>query len=499
MDWRFLLPETASRRVGFLEPVAADEWRVLGDAGAERVDASRTSTDLGVLVISGDVDPSRLPDHRWVLVRLHRRWLRAPWGPTSRAGWVRDLEKSGHDVIRTYWHAPNRERCSYIVPLGDRVAVSAMLRRHQGVRWGFLKSLVARAVNRLGLNGWVARDLTLVAGRKTATGASEPAFPGLPRLSTAPAARLLVTPWEEASRHVVCLYIDPGTRTMTGVAKLPRRPGDVSGISREAAVLTEVAGRTDALRDRIPRVVQLSTDGARSFLLETAVPGELVGPEAVRARGERLVEAGLEFVGRLPVSGSTDAEPSWFTRLVENPLEGVAQRVDLPTARDLVDRTIERLHPLRTASLPLVFEHGDLGHPNLLYDGRHLGAVDWERAEAQGLPCGDLVFFLQYVSEARLSTFERAGQLQAFDLAFTGPEAWATPWFRRYAKKLGVDRDLVPCLVLATWARCAAGLLRRLEPEPGREPTTSLTTTFVSDRDYALWLHALERFDRLAC
>ena len=37
-------------------------------------------------------------------------------------------------------------------------------------------------------------------------------------------ARLLLTPWFEASRHVVCLYFDGATKAMCGVAKVPRRP-----------------------------------------------------------------------------------------------------------------------------------------------------------------------------------------------------------------------------------------------------------------------------------
>ena len=53
----------------------------------------------------------------------------------------------------------------------------------------------------------------------------------------------------------------------------------------------------------------------------------------------------------------------------------------------LVERTLDALRPLRDAGLPLVLEHGDTSHPNLLLRRfGDLAVVDWELANPDGLP-----------------------------------------------------------------------------------------------------------------
>ena len=95
-------------------------------------------------------------------------------------------------------------------------------------------------------------------------------------------------------------------------------------------------------------------------------------------------------------------------------------------------------------ALPLIFEHGDVSHPNLLMTAdEQLTVLDWERYERSGLPGHDLVFFLQYVAEARSSAVDRdPAQLAAFDAAFVGEAAWARPYLLRYAAELGVPEPV---------------------------------------------------------
>ena len=94
----------------------------------------------------------------------------------------------------------------------------------------------------------------------------------------------------------------------------------------------------------------------------------------------------------------------------------------------------------------------------------------------------------------------------AFDAAFTGKSAWSAPWMRRYAKSIGVDHDLLGSLILATWARSSASLIARLLPNArtlriSAEQVTArkmdLASLFASDRDFALWRHAVKRFRHL--
>jgi hypothetical protein len=228
----------------------------------------------------------------------------------------------------------------------------------------------------------------------------------------------------------------------------------------------------------------------------------------VRAELDAALDAAFDFVGSLPRTGSTGTDPLWFSRLLERPLRRVAQLAPAGApVPELVSRTLDLLQPLRTADLPLVFEHGDLGHPNLLltHDGR-LAAVDWERSEPYGLPGHDFSFFLQYVAESRRNVFDRRGQRCAFDEAFTGHQAWARPILERHLADLDVDRSLLPLLTVASWARSSAGLVARLTPAPddvtdtARGQTTQkpdLLAALEEDRDFALWRHSVLRYGDL--
>ena len=505
VDWRFILPEGASS-VGYVGPVENAEIAVLRESGAAVVTDLRSAVPAGGVDVAIVTEPSAravataaraVRPGGWVLVRLGPLRLR-PWSRIRRGGstvsWRRLLEQRGLRSTRAYWHAPNEDRCSYLVALDDRIAVSAMLRRYAGVRLGLAKSVLARALHRAGLVAILGRDVTVVGRRP---GTAEPDMTGV----RADRSTLLLTPWFEASRHVVGLHFDLRTRALAEVSKQPRRPWDLAGISHEAASLALVGSQAPRLAGLAPEVLRLEL-GGRPMLAETAVRGRAVGPEVVRAKLDVVIDAGIGFVRLLPQAGRTDGSSAEFSRLLELPLHRVAELAPADsTVADMVARSLELLRPLRTVDLPLVFEHGDLGHPNLLLTDRdQLAAVDWERSEPRGLPGHDLCFFLQYVGESRRAAFDRWAQLRAFDEAFTGTDAWARPILLNHLAELGVDPRLLPLLVVASWARSAAGLVSRLAPASGDDSldATDLLAALTEDRDFALWRHSLARYPDLA-
>jgi O-antigen/teichoic acid export membrane protein len=530
IDWRFLVP-VGFARVGYRGAVSRNETRVLVESGVDVVQGSDRSASLDVLVAtSADIrliqaDARTLRDGGYYLVRLGSRRQR-PWrriGRGSVKSMLRQLDANGIQSVGAYWHAPNKERCSYVVDLADRVALDAMLGRYHGVRFGRPKSVVTRALNRCGLIHLVARDVTIV-GRKPlarvnnfgdlmpeAPTSTEPIRDLLKGRHSVPST-LLVTPWDEASRHVVALYFDPSTSELVSVAKFPRREWDTSGIEVEGRALHEVASDSRALVGHHPSLRGVDL-GPRPYLLETAVHGEAVNPEFVRANLDRVLESGIDLVHRLAADGSSPGGlaarrpiqrvhgPDSFVRLVEEPLRRFATEVPLgPEAMDLVKRTLDLLAPLRHARLPIVSEHGDLSHPNLIMtSGGRMSAIDWERFELAGFPGHDITFFLQYVSEAKMGAVERHSQLVAFDNAFVGPAASTRSSMVGYLKPLGVDVRLLPHLVLSTWARTSAGFLERLAPMHSEQDAAladpaGLAEAFRMDRDFALWRHAVRRF-----
>jgi hypothetical protein len=290
---------------------------------------------------------------------------------------------------------------------------------------------------------------------------------------------------------------------MVAVLKLPRRPGDDGGIRTEAESLRLLAEVSPRAAERGPRVIALTRFRGVSLLAETAVCGELLGPEVVRRDAGRAERASVALVRSLPRTASHVDDPGWFGRLLERPLLAAAEVTDgREPVRSVVDATLAALEPLRAAPMPLVFEHGDLAHPNLVLrpDGE-LAAIDWERSEGRGLPLHDLSFLLQYLAEARAGIFDLEGRCGVFDGAFVGRHAWARKPLLDELDRLSLPPNLLAPLVLSAWARSAVGLLPRLWAHAGRDGRVSseeVVASFERERDYVLWRHVVGRVGALA-
>ena len=129
---------------------------------------------------------------------------------------------------------------------------------------------------------------------------------------------------------------------------------------------------------------------------------------------------------------------------------------------DLVERSRPLIERLRAAALPTTFEHGDLAHPNLVRrpDGT-LGAVDWERAEPDGLPLHDLTMALAYIAAAAASAGTPELQAEAFASALSGKTPGHRPCSMPNSDRLGIDRGLAWALTVVPWIWTAAFLAER--------------------------------------
>jgi len=497
IDWRFALPPLDLRAVTFVGPARPREVEALQALGAtvatadpdpdRGLDRRADGSKADVVIVTTrspaalDVAGTTVRPGGWVLVRTSRsvrtrhRGLAVDWAPHGE----RRLRRSGYEDVTTWWHAPSRQTCSYIVSTGDRAGLRFVLRRWRGTRFGLAKSVAARALVALRLFPYAARDVT-VAGRAPVGGRSA--------ADPVAGSAVLVTPWFEASRHVIAITFRKGMPAY--VAKVPRRPGDDSGIRREAASLRRLAVASPAAAARAPRVVTPPTAGS-SVLVERLLSGTALGPERVRADPARAVRIGMGLVDIMPVTGASRGDAGWYDRLLGAPLDRFGR--DAPAevgADELVARTHERLRPLRDASdLPLVFEHGDLGHPNLVVrPSGCLGAVDWERGEPDGLPLHDLTIALAYVAAAERGATEARAQASAFADAVRDPRGWAAPALARAANRVDIDGRLVPPLMVAAWTRSVAWLVTALGLSASDPAAISWLMT---NRAVALWQTSL--------
>ncbi len=486
VDWRFLLPTAELGRVACVGPLDGRLMRALARFADEVL--------LGDVVESGTVDVA-------VVQEATARRLAQAAALLRPGGWVyvestgRDrrsvedeLARQGLEAIRVRWHWPGFDDCAEIVPLDEPEAVRLSLDRRRARTTSRVKARLARLLHTAGALDRIVPYASVVARRPGGDGPSSSyvsAFlsetPGLrlpERVVQPGVAGLLLTPGFETSRHVIALLVPRGDIHPALVGKTPRLAGDRASLATEATVLQDLEARGGPAA---PRIVAFEEVHGRPLLLETAIVGTPMNPRAVAADPDGCIAAGLSWLAGLPVTVDVADEAS-FERLLAEPLARFASAAG-PGVRGLVERTRAAVEPLRQARVPLVFEHGDLGHPNLLVqaDGR-LAVIDWELAEPAGLPLNDLCFFLAYVASARERATSLPDHVAAYERGFLARDAWARGILDTAAEEAGISRELVSPLVTATWMRYVLRLPER---------TGGAASRVVETRQYAFWERSL--------
>jgi aminoglycoside phosphotransferase (APT) family kinase protein len=507
VDWRFLLPEPALGKVvctgacdgdllESLELLATSVTVLEGWDDRER-SAAMGSFDLAVLCA-----PTRVELELAVSglrpggsVYLEARSVVSGRRLSQLAsGYARTFERLGLEDTQLFWHVPSFSRASAIVPLSEPRAVRSFLRRRRGRMHARLGARLGRLLAGTPLLALTAPHVSLIARRGDGSHPPRPCAAVVPGAEVQDLSFVLLTPRFRTSRHAVSLLLPRGSIEPTLVAKRPRLVDDLEGIAREASVIGVVEA-SSGTAGTIPRVVAFEPSAPQPVLVETALAGETITPAMLRGSPSTYVEAIVSWLARLPTAPA-ESDPSWYERLVERPLELFAEAFPAESEESrLVDRTLSLVEPARNTAFPLVVEHGDLSHPNLirLRDGR-VGVLDWELGEERGLPLHDLCFFLAYVAFATRQARETTELVAAFDEAFIGPDAWAAPTLRAYADRLGIQANVLVPLFVCCWARYTSGLVARAEGEPGREEQEVDTSGWLQgNRYYALWKRAVEQ------
>lgn len=323
---------------------------------------------------------------------------------------------------------------------------------------------------------------------------------------------VVLTPRFHASSHVVFLLMPRNRSQPVLVAKAPRLAGEGETLVREATNLRAVQASREGGFASVPRVIAFEEVWQRPFLLETALVGPALDPPTVRRATDHACQAVTKWLAGVQLASrrSTTVDGDWYERLVRKPLASLQVRV-ASSAEDaaLVDGTLRLAERLKELDLPLVVEHGDLSHPNVMLrenghgDDRNerlrIGVVDWELADLQGLPACDLFFFLTYVAFALRQARKNRRHVAAFHEAYFGPDRWVTPHIKRYAQALALPPPALAPLFVLTWARYVAGLLVRLDSAaPGGVASGQETSRWLqNNRYYALWREALTHHEKL--
>ncbi len=499
LDWRFLLPGAHLGRVAVVgEPDALLGPALSAGAEAPVFDGGRAAeASFDVVVSCG------LP------AQGRARSLVAPGGHLyveagSRLSGSRSakaLVDDGFQSVVQHANLPRLAAPTEIFPLRNGPATRFAVSRHGG------RSLRTRAA------GLVARTRptalpglpVTVVGRRPLGPDDAPPPPGvlsvldddaLQGLGGHPAgpwpATVLITPRYSTSRHVIAAVLGQDGRPQL-VVKVPRLTGDNAAVEREERSLASLTASGPRSARLSPHVHAFPLVGERRWLVESAVPGEPLGRRALRADRRGAVAGVVAWLGDLPVAGrSAPGDDGRLERLLLAPLRMLGEALSGTDDHDLVARTVEEVEQLRGAPLPVVFEHGDLSHPNLVRqeDGR-LVVVDWELAEPAGLPSQDLLFFLAYAAASVERAVTVGAQVRAFADAVRARGGWGRHELELDAARLGYDRSLLRPLAIACWARQSAHLLVRTSTTCGTTRSPEAVAHLRASRGMALWRDAV--------
>jgi aminoglycoside phosphotransferase len=516
VDWRFLLADPRLGRVLLVGDVAGPELEALR-VFSESVTVTSTpaAQDLGsafdVAVVRQptrlalQVAARALTADGVLYVEVEPRTFRGRRRSLRPAAVRAALESLDLRSIAPAWHWPDFQSCTRIVPLTSAENLRYVARVNMAAPPAL--EAPAGALLRAGVSSLPAAAVSIVARR---TGpptnlAAEYLTLGRDELQLRRRgigehpALVLVTPRFKASGHVIYLALAEGTSTPALALKVPRLPGTQASLDREARRLGTIQAARPGGFDSIPAVVAYEEYRGHRVLVQSALQGTPMDRRAVRRDSHRCCGATLSWLVEVHCATRTAAESDWHARLIALPLERLAHVLGPdPWRRALVDSTRAAADSLGHAAPSLVFEHGDLSHPNLLVTpaGR-LGVLDWETANPAGLPACDLFFFLAYIASARRRRWSTATELAAFDEAFFGPSAWTRPYVRDYAAALDLPPSTLVPLFLLTWPRYLASLVERLHHDVDGGAASRLGDWLGASRVFSLWRHAMAHAHRL--
>ena len=279
----------------------------------------------------------------------------------------------------------------------------------------------------------------------------------------------LVAPGDYASQKVLLLLFDPADGQPWIVVKLGADPAYAERLRNEAAALAQLAGF--ALPDGTVPVLRFAGEhAARGVVGQVWLRGrpftEVSEPSAegpqLEAAASWLTSLAAASVQRREAGEVGEALRDLFDRYrsVHDPSTEEADFLDEQV------RAVER----QAGTLPVVFQHGDPGAWNLMIDddGR-IAFLDWESAEAHGLPLWDLVHF-QFSFGAWVS--RRDGERRRLDAAirhFVTPGALQARFadqISELAGAVGLPPPMIRPLFYTCWMQ------RSLKEATRRTPAT---------------------------
>lgn len=452
VDWRFLLRlEGTPRALVLLSGDLADALALV----TEPTEDGEGAADLAV--IDAPTEANLVAARRALRPggQLACVWPRPGW--TSVRGLRKKLTEAGFSAPRLHTFGPAyAETPAYWLPLDSAAAMRHVFSQRPP------RSMRERLNRRL---NWIAWSIGYAAPAIAIASVSDtsPRVPPDEDALSGTAPWALLTHGDSVDSAVAGLPFPDGARRPEVVAKVGRTSASDGALEREAELLLRLQRDRPTLSG-VPWTRTRGHRAGRSVIVQNALDGVPLERSLKPSTFDRIALEMTDWL--IELAGMPVPEPmtSWGGRLVDGPIAALPTIGHAPQARDLATRARAALSDL--PDLPLVWEHRDLGHWNVVVpDAGGFAVFDWEFAEPRGLPALDLTWFL--VSSAlsidgeagggldRTRTVARYERLLDPDTAIGGAIAAA---IGKYASTLGVGLDLLPRLRLLCWIVLAVNL-----------------------------------------
>jgi hypothetical protein len=492
IDWRFLLPRPqgdtfehlillggsddarrsilelgVARRVSNTPRPDDRADAVIGLAGREALleDATQALGDNGVLY--WEIDRRRPSDFSRSPSRMQRQ-----------------LRRTGMTVCASYWVKPGFPDRQMYVPLQCRGALHWYLEtlfRSRTWRRRIGRAVLTAAADSLGL-ATLAPCYAVVATRgerRLPAVVEHAASQGL-SLHPDPQIVLLAHGMHEWNRIVALLFEAHGA-TPGAAIKLPRLPRFNADTEWEHDVLRVLASTLPSMiAESIPRS-RIFRWNDLSVTTETCITGSSLNsrarPAAETALEDlRCVVDWLAAFHRHSATEHVTAKEWARTHFTDACRQYVVTFGSTPAEARLFDGLSQSIDELGDETLPIVWQHGDLGPPNVYLDNRRPLVIDWETAR-RGPALEDLLYLLaDWTAAVNGHGTETARQcnLRALYCADGSRPPFLHSVHReiaRYMDIVGVPASLFEILLTYTFVRkaleCAARLTRLGSPFAG--------------------------------
>lgn len=273
---------------------------------------------------------------------------------------------------------------------------------------------------------------------------------------------------EYSTRKVLFFLTAPDQQTPAYIVKMTRDPAFNVRLENEYQALETLYARGVGSPETLPKPLFCGHHAELAIVGESIIEGEPFAQKTQRSADCPYLRTAIHFLVKLGTTtvDHTAATPPQVAQTLETLFTRFQAIYQLtPVQSAFLAEQLQQIH-ISAATFPLVFQHGDPGPWNMMVtpDGQ-VAVLDWEAAEAQGIPLWDLFYFLRsYALDIARAGGVNDG-LQGFKqqfLADTPLSRLIVATINDYCQAIGLPATLVRPLFYTCWMHRALKEATRL-------------------------------------